>query len=185
MDMGIVWSGINSAMSVWTFRGKEKRKFFDEVIDPLYNALTVPLKDYSKLWGELRAQAEDATSGQIIDPEAQRKLRNALTTRREDMSVERRQVGGLAQRLAEMPEAEIQSFGRNIIELFGFEGGSNSPVTSDFGRLVDDLTRSPSANYQAQIGHSLNRIVELQTRFKTVMARINKEYAHLKVAAAQ
>jgi len=181
--MGVVWGGINSALGLLAFRGKEKRKFFDEIIDALYNALTLPLKDYSKLWGELRDQAKYATSGHVIDSEAEKKLRKALTARREEMSVERRQVGGLAHRLTRMPEVEIQSFGRKIIEVFGFEGGSDSPVTSEFGRLVDELTKSPSSNYQAQISHSLNRILELQTRFRTGMAKINQEYANLKVAA--
>ena len=56
-------------------------------------------------------------------------------------------------------------------------------MTSDFGRLVDELTESPSSNYQAQLSHSLNRIIELQTRFKTGMVKIDQEYANLKVAA--
>jgi len=183
MDVSTLLSSINTGLSALKFRGEQKQRFFQQVIDPLYVSLIASIKDYDSVLQELREQSEDAVRRTDLDNEAVRKMQKTVNKLRTAMYYDRRAVGSIAQTLSERPEVEIKSFGNRILEIFSFQSGYDSPITSDLGRLVDQIAFSTEDEYLKQLASHRDQIAHFQNHVRTKRPKLGIEHAALKLKA--
>jgi hypothetical protein len=167
--------------------GKDERKrFFQEVIAPLYEETEAVVRDYHRLWADVMPIATEMAHAASIDATAEAAMKRRVDDQRETCLIQRRKLHGIAKRLESSDEIAVQEFGRRINEIFAFQTEGCAGVMSAFGRfcefqLVESNVRLEG--YQSNLALALSTIAERQRAVRTSWVQLSDLYANLQLRA--